>query len=269
MLDSRVLHGYDDVGYQAPEPTSTFYKVVATLIFIFMSFNFFFPFNSIFPLDRRTASAIAGTLCYVTRAFLFPNQPLDLVEAVDWDVIILLAGIMCINYIVVNQKETKNVVDYVQDQIKNSPKSGFWLVSTAAFLVSPFLTNDGVCLLFVEPILIAFEGVSLPRGSFHGSANGSSHGGGSENGSSHGESYGLQDPHAFHLERQDAIYFLLGLACSSNIGSALTYTGNPQVLLLYLLNLVYMNKLYYLYHNILLDYLNILILHIILILPLL
>lgn len=238
MFD-RILHGHDDEGYQEPEKTTTFYKVVATLIFVFMSYNFFFPFNSIFPLDRRTASAIAGTLCYVTRAFIFPDQPMDLVEAVDWDVIILLAGIMCINYIVVNQKETKNVVDYVQDQIKNSPKSGFWLVSTAAFIVSPFLTNDGVCLLFVEPILIAFEGVAVPRGSSHGSAHGgSSHGGsahGSENGSSHGESYGLQDPHAFVLERQDAIYFLLGLACSSNIGSALTYTGNPQVILILLL----------------------------------
>ena len=30
------------------------------------------------------------------------------------------------------------------------------------------------------------------------------------------------------LASGDAIYFLLSLACSSNIGSALTYTGNPQ-----------------------------------------
>lgn len=230
----RILHGGDDEGYQEPEPTTVFYKVVASLVFAFMSFNLFFPFNSIFPLDRRTASAIAGTLCYVTRAFLFPEQPMDLVEAVDWDVIILLAGIMCINYIVVNQRETKNVVDYVQNQIKYSPKNGFWLVNTAAFLVSPFLTNDGVCLLFVEPILAAFEGVAGMSSSAHGgslngstkgSANGSQHGG-----SSHGEeSFDLQDPNAFVLERNDAIFFLLGLACSSNIGSAMTYTGNPQV----------------------------------------
>ena len=236
---NRILHGDDDEGYQEPEKTTVFYKVVASLVFAFMSFNLFFPFNSIFPLDRRTASAIAGTLCYFTRAFLFPDQPMDLVEAVDWDVIILLAGIMCINYIVVNQKETKNVVDYVQDQIKNAPKNGFWLVNTSAFLVSPFLTNDGVCLLFVEPILAAFEGVAGLNSSSHGSANGSINGSGSgkgsarsdsRNGSNHGEeSFDLQDPNAFVLERADAIYFLLGLACSSNIGSALTYTGNPQV----------------------------------------
>lgn len=30
------------------------------------------------------------------------------------------------------------------------------------------------------------------------------------------------------LEPQDAMYFMLNLACSANIGSALTYTGNPQ-----------------------------------------
>ena len=34
----------------------------------------------------------------------------------------------------------------------------------------------------------------------------------------------------FKLLKADALYFLLGLACSSNLGSALTYTGNPQVL---------------------------------------
>lgn len=217
---ARVLNGDD--GYQEPEATSLAYKIVATTIFAFMSFNFFFPYNRIFPLDRRTASAIAGTLCYVTRAFLFPDHPMDLVDAIDWDVIILLAGIMCINYIVVNQKETKNIEEYVQNQIKYSPKNGFWLVSTAAFVVSPFLTNDGVCLLFVEPILSAFEGISGSTGSSHGSTGGSSHGG-----SSHGsESAGLDS--GFALEKTDAIYFLLGLACSSNIGSALTYTGNPQ-----------------------------------------
>jgi di/tricarboxylate transporter len=235
QMFQRFLHGGDDgEGDDYPAETSVFYKIVATLVFIFMSFNLFFPFNSIFPLDRRTASAIAGTLCYVTRAFLFPDKPMDLVEAVDWDVIILLAGIMCINYIMVNQKETKNVVDYVQDQIKNSPKNGFWLVNTSAFIVSPFLTNDGVCLLFVEPILAAFEAVVRPMtGSSHGSANGSAHGsrnGGSSHGDSgHGGAVDLNDPTAFVLEQKDAIYFLLGLACSSNIGSALTYTGNPQV----------------------------------------
>jgi Na+/H+ antiporter NhaD/arsenite permease-like protein len=37
------------------------------------------------------------------------------------------------------------------------------------------------------------------------------------------------DSTLFALEKGDAFYFLISLACSSNIGSALTYTGNPQV----------------------------------------
>ncbi len=116
----------------------------------------------------------------------------------------------------VNQKETKYVIDYVQNQIRAKPKNGFWLVSFSAFIVSPFLTNDGVCLLFVEPILNAFileeeenerkkqSGINIEE----------------EVGFDHGN---------FRLHKKDAIYFMLGLACSSNLGSALTYTGNPQV----------------------------------------
>jgi hypothetical protein len=72
------------------------------------------------------------------------------------------------------------------------------------------LTNDGVCLLFVEIILNAFDG--LPE---------------------IGEEIILEEgATAPLLQRTDAVYFLLTLACSSNIGSALTYTGNPQNMML-------------------------------------
>lgn len=97
----------------------------------------------------------------------------------------------------------------MQGKIKLDPVHGFWLVSVAAFVVSPFLTNDGVCLLFVEPILNAFE--SLPANNINRSVNCTA--------------TSCVD---ISLVKSDAIYFLLALACSSNIGSALTYTGNPQ-----------------------------------------
>jgi Na+/H+ antiporter NhaD/arsenite permease-like protein len=193
------------------EATSLSYKIIACIIFVTMSFCFFFPNNRFIPLDRRTAAAISGTLCYVTRAFLFPKHRMDVEEAVDFDVLVLLAAIMCINYIVVHQKETKNVVTYVQNRIKDSPKNGFWLVNSAAFLASPFLTNDGVCLLFVEPILNAFDSIDSE-----------------EEKQRRRDDDTLQDPNEIPLSKTDALYFLLGLACSSNIGSSLTYTGNPQ-----------------------------------------
>ena len=39
-------------------------------------------------------------------------------------------------------------------------------------------------------------------------------------------------PSSQKLDRADIIYFLLALACSANIGSQITYTGNPQNMLL-------------------------------------
>lgn len=108
-----------------------------------------------------------------------------------------------------HQTETKRVIRYVQGMIQMDPVNGFWLVSLAAFVVSPFLTNDGVCLLFVEPILNAFESLPPPSVDMIASEASSS-------------------PVKLKLMKSDAIYFLLALACSSNIGSALTYTGNPQ-----------------------------------------
>lgn len=66
---------------------------------------------------------------------------------------------MAINHLIVHLKETKKVIQYLQRIIQEHPERGFWMVSIAAMVVSPFLTNDGVCLLFVEPILDAFEGI--------------------------------------------------------------------------------------------------------------
>ena len=198
------------------QETSLAYDIVATVIFLLMSFVFLFPCNRIIPLDRRTVAVLGATLCYATRAFLFPHQQMNLEAAVDFDVLVLLAAIMGINFIIVHQRETKSLIDYVQNQIKDNPKKGYWLVSFSAFIVSPFLTNDGVCLLFVEPILNAFESLNTPA-ALSGKDTATEY-------TDSGTSVLLQ------LERGDAFYFLLSLACSANIGSALTYTGNPQVI---------------------------------------
>ena len=122
---------------------------------------------------------------------------------------------MAINFVVVNLVETKRVILRMQVAIQENPEKGFWYVSLAAFVCAPFLTNDGVCLLMVEPILQAFrstfatvqEGISDQPAVVTERA--------------------IASPNS-KLEASDAIYFLLSLACSSNIGSALTYTGNPQ-----------------------------------------
>jgi Na+/H+ antiporter NhaD/arsenite permease-like protein len=104
----------------------------------------------------------------------------------------------------------------VQNQVQNDPLNGFWLVSGAAFCIAPFLTNDGVCLLFVELILDAFEAVKalILSSNVH------------EQPMSAEDRALMIKSRKMPLETGDAIYFLLTLACSSNIGSALTYTGD-------------------------------------------
>ncbi|CAM9602852.1 unnamed protein product, partial [Ectocarpus fasciculatus] len=175
-------------------------------VFSVVSLTFFFPVNRVFPLDRRSVAVMGATLCYLSGAIFFPQHSRDLTNSVDFDVLILLTGIMAINFIVVHQRETKDLIEHVQEQIKENPRKGFWLVSFAAFITSPFLTNDGICLLFVEPILNAFH---------HAVETGSS-------------VESIIPTAVLTLEKGDAFYFLIALACSSNIGSCLTYTGNPQ-----------------------------------------
>ena len=153
-------------------------------------------------LDRRTVAVVGGLACYLSRAFFFPSYQMDVLQAIDFEVLILLSSIMIINHIVIHLKETKRIISYFQRMIQDNPYKGYWFISFAAFCVSPFLTNDGVCLLFVEPILHAFEE------SMHSSD--------------------VKGGRKSRLQSSDALYFLLGLACSTNIGSALTYTGNPQ-----------------------------------------
>jgi Na+/H+ antiporter NhaD/arsenite permease-like protein len=143
---------------------------------------------------------------------------MDVIAAIDFEVLILLSSIMIINHIVIHLRETKNLIEYFQSIIQKSPQYGFWLLSFVAFAVSPFLTNDGVCLLFVEPVLHIFEEVKRNvQTDRHAVA---------VNAKATQENVASQ--RVKDLRNSDALYFLLALACSTNIGSALTYTGNPQ-----------------------------------------
>lgn len=180
------------------------YNASAVAIFCVMSYCFLFPVNKLIPLDRRTISILCSVLCYITRTYVFSHQRMDVVEAIDFDVLVLLASIMAINHIVVHLKETSNLIHTLQNVIKIAPLRGFWMVSIASFVISPFLTNDGVCLLFVEPILQSFDV--------------------NDESDSQNELTSKSSTEQ-NIHSDDAIYFMLTLACSANIGSALTYTG--------------------------------------------
>jgi Na+/H+ antiporter NhaD/arsenite permease-like protein len=234
---------------------------LSVIIFSVVSFNFLFPCNSFIPLDRRTTAVVGALACYLLGSFVFPSRSIDMLHAIDFDVLVLLASIMVVNHIVVHLRETKKLIYSFQCLLRRDGVRGFWVLSFIAFIVSPFLTNDGVCLLLVEPVLNTFEPVSdaemsdmftqekstVPTESKIDNAETAEE----------MQQYEMQDPEAGHdhekqrclknsdsraaatskgqksdalppLTREDAFYFLLALACATNIGSALTYTGNPQ-----------------------------------------
>ena len=79
--------------------TSLAYDVIAVIIFAVVSYCFFLPCNRLIPLDRRSAGIVGATLSYATRCFLFPSNRMDIVAAIDFDVLALLSGIMVIETI--------------------------------------------------------------------------------------------------------------------------------------------------------------------------
>ena len=96
----RRMMADDEFAYQ--DGNSLTYQIVACSIFAIVSFTFLFPCNTIIPLDRRTVAVLGATLCYITRTFVFANKKMDMLHAVDFDVLVLLASIMAINHIVVH-----------------------------------------------------------------------------------------------------------------------------------------------------------------------
>jgi hypothetical protein len=93
---------YADDEFTYQEESSATYKIVACCIFAIVSFTFLFPCNTVIPLDRRTVAVLGATLCYITRTFVFADKKMDMLHAVDFDVLVLLASIMAINHIVVH-----------------------------------------------------------------------------------------------------------------------------------------------------------------------
>jgi Na+/H+ antiporter NhaD/arsenite permease-like protein len=144
---------------------------------------------------------------------------MDFLEAIDFEVLILLASIMIVNHLVVHLKETKRVILYLQTLVQQNPHKGFWMISFAAFIASPFLTNDGVCLLFVEPILNSFDHCITQEEDSDNTPSDNSY---------NISSLQIQTSKKSTLLPSDALYFLLGLAPLANIGSSLTYTGDPR-----------------------------------------
>lgn len=229
IVNQVVRHGraleetnleYNEYGSSDSTAVSAVYIAIACTIFVLLAAQLLFPSNRFMPIDRRTSSISCAVLVYCSHKFLLKNEAdVDLIDAVDFDVLLLLSGIMIINHLIVHLKETKRVIRQIQALIQENPLKGFWMTSFVALVVSPFLTNDGVCLLFVAPILATFEDLPSHKSGVEDLTT-------TEEGRSDRKK--LLDGFNLSLQSSDAVYFMLTLACSANIGSALTYTGNPQ-----------------------------------------
>ena len=189
-------------------------NVIRTVIFFVVAVQSLFPSNYILPFDRRLCSLLGAALCMICDRIFLHNttaKNASLVQAgqhIDLFVILILLSIMIINFVIIGQPLVIKLLQLSNSCIRKNPGLGFWIISAIAFVVSPILMNDGVCILLVEPVLSAFaaEDSGLNR----------------------------ETPVTASDERgnSDELFFLLAVACSANIGSTCTFTGNPQNILI-------------------------------------
>jgi Na+/H+ antiporter NhaD/arsenite permease-like protein len=207
------------------------YSACVTLIFFCVGFVFLFPLNAWIPLDRRLAGLFGAILCGLVH-FMFPGVGASSIgQYIDVDVLLILIAIMAVNFMVMRQPVLLKGIRVVQDLIIQNPSRGIWAVAGVAFLASPFITNDGLCLLLTGPVLYAFHTQRLQK-KLDSPASRSSNNTNSVVASSHANvtspSGATTNLVTHSLEEIDKFYFCLVIACSANIGSAMTYTGNPQ-----------------------------------------
>lgn len=139
-------------------PNNTTSIVLTSIIFLWVSIQFLFPFNVVAPLDRRSASLIGASFCYIIQV----NHG-NHVNFIDFNVFVVLFSIMIINYIMLQQPVVSHfftsvltkyiTLSYADNSPKYASSKCFWLISFVCFATSMFITNDGLCLFIVNPVL--------------------------------------------------------------------------------------------------------------------
>lgn len=199
-----------------------------TIVFVIVALQLLFPSNVLLPLDRR-ASTMLGAIWIMILFYLFPSQQgVNIGSFVDFDVLIVLAAIMVINFILLRQPFLAHLERKMQELIQRDRNVGFFVVSVVSLLVSPVIMNDGLCLMLVHPVLDAFP-PRPPAKSEHTTIKRTA------DAAEEGRAEPPRDEspqEATDAEADaDALFYMLNIACSANIGSALTFSGNPQNLL--------------------------------------
>jgi Na+/H+ antiporter NhaD/arsenite permease-like protein len=252
-------------------------EVLYTIVFFGTAVLLLFPLNIFVPLDRRLIGLFSSIFCvlieFLTQYVHNPhlgamNMTSSSIGFIDYYVLIILTSLMILNHILIQQSYVSQIIRCMQKLLHDNLSYGYYLICFLAFISSPFLMNDGLCLLLVDPVLDAFT-QSTPPSLGHQPASSSSSSkdpchflmrwyhyfhdlfiGFSVNSisltSSSSSKYSLakttsedsvSKPARYKLiddlqikedHTSQRFYLLLGLACSANIGSVMTYAGNPQ-----------------------------------------
>jgi Na+/H+ antiporter NhaD/arsenite permease-like protein len=177
-------------------------------IFVLVAVQLLFPSNGVLPLDRRLISLFGAVLCASVNS-LFPDiSQVSTGSFVDFTVLLVLISIMAINFMLLRQPWLRAAVQHMEVIIRKDIDRGFFLVSFISFCASPLILNDGLCLMLVNPVLDSFV-PSAPD---------------ALNGQDQGNNSRVDND----IAKIDAFYYMLTIACSANIGSVMTFSGNPQ-----------------------------------------
>jgi Na+/H+ antiporter NhaD/arsenite permease-like protein len=197
---------------QLAGPDHVVFDLLVSAVFVIIALMLLFPSNAIIPLDRRLSSLFGATLCSGIMTLFPATNVFNTGGFVDFNVLLVLTSIMVINYLLLRQPWLANAVKSMQSIIQADVDRGFYAVSIISFLASPFILNDGLCLMLVHPVLDAFVASATVS-------------------SSSPSSTLSPERKSKSFLRSDAFYYMLTIACSANIGSTMTFSGNPQNLI--------------------------------------
>ena len=138
-------------------------NTLITIVFLMTALLFLFPYNHIIPFDRRLSGLLGICLCLIIKWLTTTNQShksiqllYDPLHLINFSVLIILFSIMILNYLLLNQSICRKGLILLQDLLRFHFNISFYIICFITFIISPFITNDGMCLLIIQPILESF-----------------------------------------------------------------------------------------------------------------
>lgn len=215
-------------------------SVLVYIVYFITWLGLLFP--NVLPLGRPAIVTIGAVVCLIGNSIVgyYDSYHFDYVssfEYVDWDTIFLLIGLMIVNFYL----QQMGIIDWLAAQLDaKDPRMRMAKIIGLSTILSPVLMNDTVCLAF-GPIVVALAKQPVME-KMNGEPSQLSH----RREVSKSVSVSFPDvegnvsktlPEEPDMEEDlvspstpthNALPYLMALATSANIGSALTTTGNPQ-----------------------------------------